>query len=77
SEVGFGRIQSVFALARFAGVPVTPAYALHAAVAGPVAVLLVGAWRGPGAYADKAALALASTLLMTPFVLPYDLTLLV
>lgn len=77
SEVGFGRIQSVFALVRLAGGPPMLAYALQAMVAGLVAVILVRVWRGGAPYAAKAALALASSLLMSPFVLPYDLTALV
>lgn len=77
SEVGLGRIQSVFALIRIAGGAPVLAYVAQAAVAGAVAVVLVRAWRGPATHATKAALTLASTLLMSPFVLPYDLTALV
>lgn len=77
SEVGIGRIQSVFALVRLAGGAPILAYTAQAAVAGVVAVLLVRAWRGPATHATKAALTLASTLVMSPFVLPYDLTALV
>lgn len=77
SEVGIGRIQSVFALVRLADGSPLLAYAAQAAVAGVVAVLLVRAWRGPASHATKAALTLASTLVMSPFVLPYDLTALV
>lgn len=77
SEVGIGRIQSVFAAVRLLGGSPLVAYAAQGAVAGVVAVVLVRVWRGPAAHADKAALTLASTLLMSPFVLPYDLTALV
>lgn len=77
SEVGIGRIQSVFALVRFLGGAPLTAYLAQGSVAGVVAVVLVRAWRGPAAHSDKAALTLASTLAMSPFVLPYDLTALV
>jgi hypothetical protein len=77
SAVGVGRLQSVFGLVRLFGGPVGLAYAAQGLVAGAAAVVLVRVWRGGADAGAKAALALATTLVMTPFVLPYDLTLLV
>ena len=77
SVVGFGKMQSIFAAARYFGIGVGGAYALQAGVALVVAALVARLWRSDAAYEVKAAAAIAATLLMTPFCLVYDLLVLI
>ena len=74
--VGSDKMQSAFAAMRLLGGSVFAAYALQAAVAAAALALLVGLSRtGAKPLTQGAALVLAS-LLATPFLLGYDLTLL-
>jgi hypothetical protein len=70
------RLQSVFAMARCLGGNEELAWALQGAVAGLVAVTLVLMWRSKLRYAMKAAALAAGTLLCSPYVYMYDLTVL-
>jgi hypothetical protein len=70
------KMVSVFAAARLLGAGVVLAGALHAAVALATATLSIVAWRR-GDRADlRAALAVAATALLSPFIYDYDLVLL-
>ena len=71
--VGYGKMQSLFAVARYFGAGVGAAYLLQGVVALTVAALVGRLWRSPAAYEVKAAAAIVATLLMTPFCLVYDL----
>ncbi|MBY0532062.1 MAG: DUF2029 domain-containing protein [Xanthobacteraceae bacterium] len=72
-DTGFHKIQSVFSTVRLIGGPVTLAYATQAVVFAIVAVCLVWLWRGPAAFALKAAALIAGSMLATPYLLDYDL----
>lgn len=73
--VGYGKMQSVLSAALLLGAPVPLAYGLQAAVAAAVVVSLVWAgWRREYNMALAAAM-LAGALLVTPFILDYDLLL--
>lgn len=72
-DTGFHKIQSVFSAVRLIGGPVTLAYATQAIVFAIVAVCLVWLWRGPAAFALKAAALIAGSMLATPYLLDYDL----
>jgi hypothetical protein len=74
--IGYEKFQSVFAFARTVGVGIVPAYFAQAFVGIAVAGALVwAAWRVPAGPALGAALA-AGTLLVSPFLLVYDLAIL-
>lgn len=74
--VGNQKMQSAFAAVRLLGGDVVLAYAVHAVVAITVcAVLVVLLRRRPGSSAEAPAVA-AAALLMSPFLLDYDLVLL-
>jgi hypothetical protein len=75
-EVGFGKMQSVFAASRLLGAPTAFAYALQAAVALAVAAALAWAGWGRGYTPALASAMLVGALLVTPFVLDYDMVLL-
>jgi hypothetical protein len=75
-EVGWFKMQSVFAWARMWGAPVGLAYIAQACVALAVAATIVAGWSSSARYATKAAVLLLGTLLATPFSLDYDLMLL-
>lgn len=69
------KMQSVFAAARLLGSSITTAFSLQAAAAAIVCALLARlALQRPGT--GEGAMAAAATLLCTPFLLDYDLTLL-
>lgn len=70
---GFYKIQSLFAALRAWGAPLPLAYAAQALLALVVAVVVVMIWRRGGALAPKAAALLSGALLVTPYVLDYDL----
>lgn len=73
--VGFAKMQSVFAAARLLGGTIPAAYGLQAAGAIAAAGLTAWcAWRVPDRLAAGAVM-IAATLLTTPFLLDYDLTL--
>jgi hypothetical protein len=74
--VGFAKMQSPFAAARLLAVPVSLAYALQGIIAlAVVASIAFMSW-GRRYDLDVAALMLAGTPLVTPFVLDYDMVLL-
>lgn len=72
-ETGFHKIQSVFAAVRMLGGGVALAYAAQAVALGGAAICIVWLWRGPSAYALKAAALIAASMLATPYLLDYDL----
>ena len=69
------KMASVFAAARLLGAGVAAAYFLHAVVAAAVAVLTLLAWRH-GSLERRAALAVAASVLISPFLYDYDLVVL-
>ena len=74
--VGFEKLQSVFAAVRMLGGSISLAYVAQAAVS-IIAVLGVAwAWRVSRDHEMKAALLIVATLLASPHVLDYDLTIL-
>jgi alpha-1,2-mannosyltransferase len=73
SSVGYAKMVTTYAALRYFDVSALPAYAVQAVVSAVVAVGLIRLWRGPAAFEVKAAGALAATILLTPFALPYDL----
>ncbi|AZI37832.1 hypothetical protein NT2_06_00290 [Caenibius tardaugens NBRC 16725] len=75
--VGFAKMQSPLAAARLLGMPVTVAYAAQIVIVGGVVLALVRAcWQQTYNLSLGAAM-LAGAPLTTPFVLDYDLTILV
>jgi hypothetical protein len=74
--MGFARLQSLFAAARLAGLGATGALALQAILAAFCAILIARAGWRQGFTRETAAAMLAGSLLVTPFVLDYDLLLL-
>jgi alpha-1,2-mannosyltransferase len=75
-DVGFFKMQSVFAWVRLWGGPVVLAYAIQGAVTITVAAALIWFWRSTARFPLKASALLIGTLLATPFCLDYDLMLL-
>lgn len=74
--VGFAKMDSAFALARLAGLNIAAAYAAQALSAGiAVAALVWAQHRSPTPALERSIICLAS-LLMTPFVLHYDMVML-
>jgi hypothetical protein len=69
------KMPSVFAMASLVGAPTRLAYALQAAVAVPVMLATVAAWRRQGPLDLKVALVAAATLMMSPYLFDYDLVL--
>lgn len=74
-DVGFFKMQSVFAWVRMWGGPVALAYIVQGAVTLATAAALAALWLGKARYPIKAAALLIGTLLATPFSLDYDLML--
>jgi len=72
-DVGFPKMQSLFAWARLWGAPVALAYALQGALTALVAGAVVGLWRSATAYGLKAAALCLAAILATPFVFDYDM----
>lgn len=75
-EVGFHKMQSVFAWVRLWGGPVALAYLIQTLVTLTVAAALIWFWRSNARYPLKASALLIGSLLATPFCLDYDLMLL-
>lgn len=75
-EVGFAKLQSVFAVIRMWGGSVALAYALQGAVTLLVMCSVAWAWRAPRDRNASAALLMIGTLLASPHVLDYDLVVL-
>jgi hypothetical protein len=75
-NVGFEKLQSVFAAIRTLGGGIALAYVVQAAASASVIVGLAWVWRACGDRDLKAALLIIATLLASPHVLDYDLTIL-
>ena len=75
-DIGWFKIQSVFAWVRLWGGPVGLAYAIQSLVTLAVAAALIWFWRSSARYPLKASALLIGSLLATPFCLDYDLMLL-
>ncbi len=75
-DIGWFKIQSVFAWGRLWGGPVALAYLIQTIVTLSVAAALIWFWRSPARYPLKASALLIGSLLATPFCLDYDLMLL-
>jgi alpha-1,2-mannosyltransferase len=75
-DVGFEKLQSVFAAVRMWGGGLPLAYAVQGAVSVAVACGTAWTWRSTCSYDLKAALLVVATLLASPHVLDYDLVLL-
>jgi alpha-1,2-mannosyltransferase len=75
-NVGFEKLQSVFAAIRMLGGGIVLAYVVQAAASASVIVSLAWVWRACGDRDLKAALLIIATLLASPHVLDYDLTIL-
>jgi hypothetical protein len=73
---GFFKIQSLFAALRLWGAPVGLAYMAQALLALAVTLATIKLWRGGAPYPRKAAGLLAGALLVTPYLLDYDLVVL-
>jgi hypothetical protein len=75
-QTGWYKIQSVFAWVRMWGGSVPLAYALHTVVAIALAVVLVWLWRLRVDFCLKAAALIIAAILVTPYSLDYDMTML-
>ena len=76
-EIGFGKMQSVFAGIRLLGVGSSTAYTVQLVAALMSGTIAVSIWRAQRVRFDiKAAALAAATLLVTPYVMDYDLVLL-
>ncbi len=75
-DIGFGKMQSIFGAARLWGASVAVSYAMQAVVSVLAAGAVLWVWLKPGGYPVKAAALAAGTLLVTPYVVDYDLVLL-
>jgi hypothetical protein len=69
-------VQSLYGLGRWLGLPGGVAWALHAALAVPVAVGVVALWRGRAPDALKCAALPVAALLVSPYSAVYDYALL-
>jgi alpha-1,2-mannosyltransferase len=75
--MGFGKMQSVFAGIRLIGFGPSPAYAVQTAAALISAAIVVGIWLSHRvSFEIKAAALVTAALLVTPYVVDYDLVLL-
>jgi arabinofuranan 3-O-arabinosyltransferase len=72
----FGKLQTLFGLARALGVPEAGAWTLQAALALDAAVVVTMIWRGAAAFELKAAALATGALLATPYLYTYDLVVL-
>ena len=75
-DVGFEKLQSVFAAVRMWGGGVPLAYAVQGVISVAVACGTAWTWRSACSYDLKAALLVVATLLASPHVLDYDLVVL-
>ena len=75
-DVGFGKIQSVFGAARLWKLSVAVSYTLQAIVSLIVAAVVVWIWRQPAPFAIKGAALVTGTLMVTPYMIDYDMALL-
>jgi alpha-1,2-mannosyltransferase len=72
-DVGWYKIQSVFAWARMWGATIPIAYAVQGTMDLAVGAALIWLWRSPVPYALKAAALCLAAMLATPFALDYDM----
>lgn len=70
--VGWHKLVSVYAAGRQAGLPEQVAFALHAVIAVIAAMLVARVWFSDTAFARKAAVLGAATMLASPYVYLYD-----
>ena len=70
---GWPKLQSTFAAVRLLGGSIASAYAAQALVAALTTAAVVWAWRQPVELALKSAALVTATVMVTPFVLDYDL----
>ena len=75
-NVGFEKLQSVFAAVRMLGGGISAAYAAQGAVSLATILGVAWAWRSSNDHNLKGALLIIATLLGSPHVLDYDLTIL-
>lgn len=75
-ELPWSKIPSFYVALRTLGVPAWPAYALHALMALAVIVTVAKAWRGTAPLPLRAAVLVAGTVLVPPYLFDYDLALL-
>lgn len=73
---GWQKIQSVFAATRMWGAGLPVAYAAQFSLAAGIAISLMWLWRSHAAFELKATALAVGSLLATPYVLDYDLTVL-
>jgi len=74
--VSWTKMQSIFAAIRLLGGPIPLAYAAQVLAAAVATALVVVVWRRPADGDARAATLAAATLLVSPFLLDYDLVLL-
>jgi hypothetical protein len=75
--VGFAKLQSAFAAARWLGVSVAPAYVVQGVAAALSIFTLIWAHRHSVSVAAERSLIVLASLLMTPFLLFYDMSILI
>lgn len=71
-RVGWHKMASVYASLRLAGLPSTPAWAVHGAVAGAAALAAWRTWRSDADLSAKFAVLAAATFLISPYLFLYD-----
>lgn len=74
---GFEKMQSAFAFARLWGLSVTPSYAVQTAISLVAALVVTWIWRRTSNFDLHAAALVTGTLLATPYMMDYDLVILV
>jgi hypothetical protein len=72
----FGKLQTLFGLARTLGTPEAAAWTLQALLAVAVALVVTLIWRGRAPYEVKAAALATGAMLATPYLYTYDLVVL-
>jgi hypothetical protein len=72
-DLGFHKMQSLFAWARMWGAPIPLAYALQALLVASLGAALIWLWRSSTPYPVKAASLCVATILATPFTFDYDM----
>lgn len=75
-EIGFGKMQSVYGAARLWGASLATSYVLQASVSLATLATVLWVWREGVPFSMKAAALVTGTLLVTPYMLDYDLVLL-
>ena len=75
-STGWEKIQSPFSAMRMLGASIQTAYAVHFAIALCVSAVVLWIWRSPVGIPLKGAALATGTLLVTPYLLDYDLMLL-